>query len=80
MTLLTPQQIEKTLKTLPDPAREELANFLGCLQHKYQAKGRHVVQLGGLWADIPFDVEQADIRILCQQATAQRLEDYELPG
>ena len=67
MTLLTPQQIEKTLKTLPGPAQEELANFLGYLQYKYQPKGRIAVPLGDLWVNIPFDVDQSDVRALREQ-------------
>jgi hypothetical protein len=63
---------EKTIEGLPAPAQKELADFIGYLQYKHGIDpSGEVVQLGGLWADIDFDVTDEDVRALRQQVTRQ---------
>lgn len=63
-------ELESALHNLPPAAHKELRDFLGYLQYKYGlAKPRPVVRLGGLWADIAFDVTDDDVRALRQRAT-----------
>jgi len=70
------QQIYQALNELPPSGFDELIQFLDYLKHKYKHKagqGREVVKLKGLWADIPFDVTDQDIRHLRQRVSAQLL-------
>jgi len=46
-------------------ARKELLDFLAYLQQKHHSD-TPVARLGGLWADIEFDVGDADVRALRQ--------------
>lgn len=65
-------ELEKTIEALPPTAQKEVVDFIGYLQHKHglDQPGR-VVKLGGLWADIDFDVTDEDVRALRQQVTRQ---------
>ena len=65
-------ELEKTIEALPSPAQKELADFIGYLQYKHRLDpSGEVVKLGGLWADIDFDVTDEDVRALRQQVTRQ---------
>jgi hypothetical protein len=65
-------ELEKTIEGLPPAAQEELASFVGYLQYKHRLEqSGQVAKLGGLWADIDFDVTDEDVRILRQQVTRQ---------
>ena len=65
-------ELVKTIEALPPPAQKELADFIGYLQHKHGLdQSGQVVKLGGLWADIDFDVTDEDVRALRQQVTRQ---------
>ena len=66
------RELQKTIDALPPSAWKELMDFVGYLQYKHQlgASGR-VAELGGLWAEIDFDITEEDIRALRQQATRQ---------
>jgi hypothetical protein len=75
MMMLKDPELEKTIDALPPSARKELVDFVGYLQYKHQLDpSGQVVKLGGLWADIDFDVTDEDIRTLRQQVT-RRLPD-----
>lgn len=68
-------ELEETIDALPPVAQKELADFVGYLQYKHQLDpSGNVVKLGGLWADINFDVTDEDIRTLRQKVTRQLLE------
>ena len=70
------RQVYQALNELPPGGFDELIQFLDYLKYKYKHKarrGRKVVALKGLWADIPFDVTDQDIRHLRQQVSAQLL-------
>lgn len=65
-------ELEKIIKALPPPAQKELADFIGYLRYKHRLDpSGQVVKLGGLWADIDFDVTDEQIRALRQQVTRQ---------
>ena len=65
-------ELEKTIDALPPTAKKELVEFVGYLQYKHGVDhSGEVVKLGGLWADIAFDVTDEDIRALRQQVTHQ---------
>ena len=65
-------ELEKTIESLPPPAQRELAEFIGYLQYKHRLDpSGEVVKLGGLWADIDFDVTDEDVRALRQQVSRQ---------
>jgi hypothetical protein len=65
-------ELEKTIEALPAPAQKELADFIGYLQYKHGLDpSGEVVKLGGLWADIDFDVTDQEVRTLRQQVTRQ---------
>ncbi len=59
-------ELEKAIESLPSAARKELIDFLAYLQQKYHCDAP-VARLGGLWADIDFDVDDADVRALRQR-------------
>ncbi len=68
------RQVYQALNELPPGGFDELIQFLDYLKYKYKAgQGRRVVALKGLWADIPFDVTDQDIRHLRQQVSARLL-------
>ncbi|MCK4315882.1 MAG: DUF2281 domain-containing protein, partial [Anaerolineae bacterium] len=68
------QHIYQVLNELPPSGRDELLQFLDYLRYKHKAEqGRKSVALKGLWADIPFDVTDQDIRRLRQRVSAQLL-------
>lgn len=65
-------ELEKTIEAFPPPAQKELDDFIGYLRYKHRLDpSGQVVKLGGLWADIDFDVTDEDIRTLRQQVTRQ---------
>ncbi len=65
-------EFESALRTLPPAAHKELLDFLGYLRYKYRLdEPRSVVRLGGLWADIEFDVTDDDVRALRQRVSHQ---------
>jgi hypothetical protein len=65
-------ELESALRTLPPAAHKELLDFLGYLQYKYRLdESRPVVRLGGLWADIEFDVTDDDVRALRRRVSRQ---------
>ena len=65
-------ELESALRSLPPAAHKELRDFLGYLQYKYRLDESHpVVRLGGLWADIEFDVTDDDVRALRRRVTRQ---------
>ena len=65
-------ELEKTIDALPPTAQKELAEFVDYLQYKHRLdESGQVVELGGLWADIDFDVTDEDVRALRQQVTRQ---------
>jgi hypothetical protein len=68
------QQVYQAIDGLPSESFEELSHFLDFLKFKYQLQQpRKVVALGGLWKHLDFDVTDAEVRALRQQATAQLL-------
>ena len=65
-------ELEKTIDALPPTAQKELADFVDYLQYKHRLdESGQVVELGGLWADIDFDVTDEDVRALRQQVSRQ---------
>ena len=65
-------ELEKTIDALPPTAQKELADFVDYLLYKHRLdESGQVVELGGLWADIDFDVTDEDVRSLRQQVTRQ---------
>ena len=68
------QHVYQALNELPPSGRDELLQFLDYLRYKHKAEQeRKSVALWGLWADIPFDVTDQDIRRLRQRVSAQLL-------
>ncbi len=70
------QQAYQALNRLPPGGFDELVHFLDYLKYKYEHKIRpkqKVITLKGLWADIPLDVTDQDVRRLRQQVSAQLL-------
>jgi hypothetical protein len=69
------KEIEEAIHQLPAGAHTELWQFIKYLQFKYGIdKADEIVQLGGLWADIVFDVSDEDVRALRQKITSQLLD------
>jgi hypothetical protein len=65
-------ELEFALRTLPPAAHRELLDFLDYLRYKYRLdEPRPVVRLGGLWADIEFNVTDDDVRALRQRVSRQ---------
>ena len=64
-------ELGKAIESLPLAARKELMDFLTHLQQKYRADAA-TAKLGGLWVDLDFDVDDANVRDLRQEVT-QRL-------
>ncbi|MEZ4837110.1 MAG: hypothetical protein R2873_34795 [Caldilineaceae bacterium] len=76
-TVLLQQKIEKTVAALPSAGKEELASFLDYLQHKYQVEtGDQVIELGGIWSGIGFEIDEEDIRALRREASEHLLERF----
>jgi len=64
--------LEKAIEALPPPAQKELTDFVGYLQYKHRLDPScQVVRLGGLWADIDFNVTDDDVRALRRRVTYQ---------
>ena len=69
------EKISSTLAALPPEGIAELSRYVDHLADKY-----HVVQppanitLGGFWTNIPFDVEEAEIRALRRHVTIDLLD------
>ena len=65
-------ELESALRTLPPAAHRELLDFLGYLRYKYRLdEPLPVVRLGGLWANIEFDITDDDVRALRRQVSRQ---------
>jgi len=65
-------ELEEVLHTLPPVAQKELLEFISYLQYKHRPdQAGSVVKLGGLWADVDFDVTDEDVRALRRQVTLQ---------
>ncbi|MBN1657730.1 MAG: hypothetical protein JXA93_04980 [Anaerolineae bacterium] len=63
-------ELKQAIEALPPSARKELIAFIGYLHYKHRLVPRgEVVKLGGLWADIDFDVTDDDVRALRQRVT-----------
>jgi hypothetical protein len=70
------QQIHEAVETLPVQSLSELAYFVDYLQFKAsqgESEKLEVIQLGGLWKDISFDLTEGDIREVRRELT-HRLE------
>ena len=70
------QQAYQALNKLPPGGFDELVHFLDYLKYKYEHKieqEQKVIALKGLWADIPLDITDQDVRRLRQQVSAQLL-------
>ena len=66
------RDLDKVIHALPPVAQKELADFLDYLQYKHRLEqSGPVVKLGGLWADIDFDVTDEDVRKLRQRVSRQ---------
>ena len=65
------QQVYQALDDLPMGGLEELVQFIEYLQHKYKNKRKRIISLKGLWADVPFDVTDDDVRALRRHVGAQ---------
>jgi len=71
--LVSTEQLKMVIRQMPDTFTI-LDQFLDYLRYKYKTEQeRKSVALWGLWADIPFDVTDQDIRRLRQQVSAQLL-------
>ena len=70
-TMIKHTELENAIESLPSAARKELMDFLAYLQQKYRADAP-TAKLSGLWVDVDFDVDDADVRDLRQRVT-QRL-------
>jgi hypothetical protein len=66
------RQVYQALSELPPGGFDELVQFLDYLKYKYKT-GQKVVALKGLWADIPLDVTDQNIRHLRRQVSDQLL-------
>jgi hypothetical protein len=65
-------ELEKVIDSLPPVAQKELLDFVSYLRYKHHLdQGGTVVKLGGLWADVDFDVSDEDVRTLRRQLTLQ---------
>jgi len=65
-------ELEKAIDALPARARTELSEFVQYLRYKVGIEPPGpVVQLGGLWAGIPFDITDEDVRALRQRVTTR---------
>jgi hypothetical protein len=66
------QQIHEAVETLPVESLSELVQFIDFLQFKTAHRAPEtleVVQLGGLWKDVPFDLTDEDIREVRREFT-----------
>lgn len=65
-------ELEKVIDSLPPMAQKELLDFVSYLRYKHHLdQDGPVVKLGGLWADLDFDVSDEDVRTLRRQLTLQ---------
>jgi hypothetical protein len=65
-------ELEKVIDNLPPAAQQELLDFVRYLRYKHHLdQAGPVVKLGGLWADVDFDVSDEDVRALRRQLTLQ---------
>ena len=65
-------ELEQVIDSLPPVAYRELLNFVSYLRYKHRLdQAGPVVRLGGLWADLDFDVSDEDVRNLRRQLTLQ---------
>ncbi len=64
------QHISEALEKLPPESLVEVLQFVEFLRYKAAPPHpKRIVQLYGLWANIPFDVTDDDLRQLRSQAT-----------
>ncbi len=64
------QRITDAVEELPAETLPEVLQFVEFLRSKTAApRPKRIVRLRGLWADIPFDIADKDIRRLRRQAT-----------
>lgn len=64
------EKIDSTLAALPPEGVAELSRYIDHLADKYRvAQPRANIVLGGFWSDIPFDVDEAEIRALRRRVT-----------
>ena len=69
------EKINSTLATLPPEGIAELSRYIDHLADKYHVAHPFAnIALGGIWADIPFDVEDEDIRALRRRITNDLLD------
>jgi hypothetical protein len=71
----TKERILQTLDELPEESLVEVSQFLDYLKFKAKkppVSPKRVVQLGGLWEDVLFDVTDDEVREL-RRAVTQRL-------
>lgn len=66
------EKILNTIEELPAERMQEVLDFVEFLRRKTSvSKPKRIVRLRGLWADIPFDVTNGDIRLLRRQVTTR---------
>jgi len=81
----TKANIMEAIDSLSSKALEELEVFVDFLRFKEQPKAfettRKIVKLEGLWKDLPFDINDEDIRQVRHELTEQlkkrALHDYD---
>ena len=70
--MLTDRRLEKALDALPAAAHKELLDYVGYLEHKFKGEpSAQVVKLGGMWANLDFDVTDEEVRALRREVTRQ---------
>jgi hypothetical protein len=63
-------ELKEAIDSLPPVAQKELLDFVSYLRYKHHLdQAGSVVKLGGLWADLDFDVSDEDGRNLRRQLT-----------
>jgi hypothetical protein len=68
VALIEYPELEKVIVSLPPVAQRELLGFVSYLRFKHHLEqDGPVVKLGGLWADLDFDVSDEDVRNLRRQ-------------
>ena len=68
----TYHELDKVIRALPPVAQKELTDFVNYLRFKHHLDPPGpVVKLGGLWADIDFDVTDDVVRSLRRRTSRQ---------
>ena len=74
------QQISEALEKLPSESLSEVLQFVEYLQFKArEPKPKRIVKLRGIWADLPLDKIEEDLRRL-RRESAEHLEQEVLSG